>query len=115
MQAVAALASWGNAGHLAPVPPKAPTITHLDPARWDGSGAEALAAVRGKHGWKDTGGGRNGCDKEWFTGLTIRDHTPGMNGRGGSGWLGRPTWKMRQHLLSPNFTTSVHEIPAVPC
>ncbi|MEG0192178.1 MAG: DUF4113 domain-containing protein [Stenotrophomonas sp.] len=32
-----------------------------------------------------------------------------------SGWLGRPTWEMRQHLLSPNFTTSVHEIPAAPC
>lgn len=83
METVATLASWGSAGHLAPVPPKIPAVTHLHPPGRDGSGAETLVAVRGRHGWKDTGDGRNGCDKEWFTGLSIRDHTSGMNGRGG--------------------------------
>ncbi|WP_343161377.1 DUF4113 domain-containing protein [Stenotrophomonas sp. B1-1] len=34
---------------------------------------------------------------------------------GASGWQRLPAWGMRQHLLSPNYTTSVHEIPAARC
>ena len=36
----------------------------------------------------------------------------GTAGLGASGWQVQPVWGMRQHLLSPNYTTSVHEIPA---
>ena len=39
----------------------------------------------------------------------------GTAGMGASGWQRLPAWGMRQHLLSPNYTTSVHEIPAARC
>ena len=39
----------------------------------------------------------------------------GTAGLGASGWQARPAWAMRQHLLSPNYTTSLHEIPLVRC
>lgn len=39
----------------------------------------------------------------------------GTAGLGASGWQARPAWGMRQHMLSPNYTTSIHEIPAARC
>jgi len=39
----------------------------------------------------------------------------GTAGLGASGWQARPAWGMRQHMLSPNYTTSVHEIPPARC
>lgn len=39
----------------------------------------------------------------------------GTAGLGASGWKPRPAWGMRQHMLSPNYTTSVHEIPPARC
>lgn len=39
----------------------------------------------------------------------------GAAGLGASGWQARPAWGMRQHKLSPNYTTSVHEIPPARC
>ncbi len=39
----------------------------------------------------------------------------GTAGIGASGWQAKPAWGMRQHMLSPNFTTSVHEIPPARC
>ncbi len=39
----------------------------------------------------------------------------GTAGLGASGWQARPAWGMRQHMLSPNLTTSVHEIPPARC
>lgn len=34
---------------------------------------------------------------------------------GASGWQARPAWSWRQHMLSPHYTTSVHEIPPARC
>ena len=34
---------------------------------------------------------------------------------GASGWQARPAWGMRQHILSPNYTTSVQKIPRAWC
>jgi len=39
----------------------------------------------------------------------------GTAGLGASGWQAQPAWGMRQHMLSPNYTTSVHELPPVRC
>lgn len=39
----------------------------------------------------------------------------GAAGLGASGWQARPAWGMRQHMLSPNYTTSVCEIPPARC
>ncbi len=39
----------------------------------------------------------------------------GTAGLGASGWQARPAWGMRQHMLSPNYTTSVHELPPARC
>ncbi|WP_313244075.1 Y-family DNA polymerase [Stenotrophomonas rhizophila] len=39
----------------------------------------------------------------------------GVAGLGSSGWKEKPAWGMRQHMLSPNYTTSVHELPRVRC
>jgi len=39
----------------------------------------------------------------------------GTAGLGASGWQARPAWGMRQHILSPNYTTSVQEIPRAWC
>lgn len=39
----------------------------------------------------------------------------GTAGLGASGWQAKPAWGMRQHMLSPNYTTSVHEIPSARC
>lgn len=39
----------------------------------------------------------------------------GMAGLVASGWQARPAWGMRQHMLSPNYTTSVHELPRACC
>lgn len=39
----------------------------------------------------------------------------GVAGLGASGWQDKPAWGMRQHMLSPNYTTSVHDLPRVAC
>jgi DNA polymerase V len=39
----------------------------------------------------------------------------GIAGLGASGWKDKPAWGMRQHMLSPNYTTSVHELPRARC
>ncbi len=39
----------------------------------------------------------------------------GVAGLGASGWKDKPAWGMRQHMLSPNYTTSVHELPRARC
>lgn len=39
----------------------------------------------------------------------------GVAGLGASGWKDKPAWGMRQHMLSPNYTTSIHELPRVAC
>nr|WP_312130644.1 Y-family DNA polymerase [Stenotrophomonas pavanii] len=39
----------------------------------------------------------------------------GVAGLGASGWKNKPAWGVRQHMLSPNFTTSAHELPRVRC
>lgn len=39
----------------------------------------------------------------------------GVAGLGASGWKDKPDWGMRQHMLSPNYTTSVHELPRARC
>ncbi|HDS1082423.1 TPA: Y-family DNA polymerase [Stenotrophomonas maltophilia] len=39
----------------------------------------------------------------------------GVAGFGASGWNDKPAWSMRRRMLSPNFTTSVHELPRVQC
>ncbi len=39
----------------------------------------------------------------------------GVAGLGASGWKENPAWGMRQHMLSPNYTTSVHELPPARC
>lgn len=39
----------------------------------------------------------------------------GTAGLGASGWKARPVWGMRQHMLSPNYTTSVCDIPPARC
>lgn len=39
----------------------------------------------------------------------------GTAGLGASGWQAKPEWRMRQLMLSPNYTTSVHELPRVRC
>lgn len=39
----------------------------------------------------------------------------GVAGLGASGWKDKPAWDMRQHMLSPNYTTSVHDLPRVRC
>lgn len=39
----------------------------------------------------------------------------GTAGLGASGWQAKPEWRMRQHMLSPNYTTSIHELPRVRC
>ncbi|MFI8570506.1 Y-family DNA polymerase [Stenotrophomonas bentonitica] len=39
----------------------------------------------------------------------------GVAGLGASGWKEKPAWGMRQHMLSPNYTTSIHELPPVSC
>jgi len=39
----------------------------------------------------------------------------GVAGLGASGWKDKPAWGMRQHMLSPNYTTSFHELPRVLC
>lgn len=35
----------------------------------------------------------------------------GVTGLGSSGWKEKPAWGVRQQMLSPNYTTSVHELP----
>lgn len=39
----------------------------------------------------------------------------GVAGLGASGWKDKPAWGMRQHMLSPNFTTSLNDLPRVRC
>ncbi|MGV8959194.1 MAG: Y-family DNA polymerase [Stenotrophomonas sp.] len=39
----------------------------------------------------------------------------GTAGLGASGWQAKPEWGMRQHMLSPNYTTSIHELPRARC
>lgn len=39
----------------------------------------------------------------------------GTAGLGASGWVAKPQWRMRQHMLSPNYTTSIHELPRARC
>ncbi len=39
----------------------------------------------------------------------------GTAGLGASGWQAKPEWRMRQLMLSPNYTTSVHELPRARC
>ncbi len=39
----------------------------------------------------------------------------GVAGLGASGWKDKPAWGMRQHMLSPNFTTSLNDLPMVRC
>ncbi|KRG65790.1 DNA polymerase [Stenotrophomonas terrae] len=39
----------------------------------------------------------------------------GTAGFGASGWQATPQWSMRQQMLSPRYTTSVHELPRVKC
>lgn len=39
----------------------------------------------------------------------------GTAGLGASGWQTRPAWGMRQHMLSPSYTTSIHAIPPARC
>lgn len=39
----------------------------------------------------------------------------GTAGLGASGWQARPAWGMRQHMLSPNYTTSFKELPGARC
>ena len=39
----------------------------------------------------------------------------GTAGLGASGWQPRPAWGMRQHMLSPNFTTAIMDLPTARC
>lgn len=39
----------------------------------------------------------------------------GTAGLGASGWHAKPDWRMRQAMLSPNYTTSIHELPRARC
>lgn len=39
----------------------------------------------------------------------------GTAGLGASGRQARPAWGMRQHMLSPNYTTSLHDLPPARC
>lgn len=39
----------------------------------------------------------------------------GSVGMGATGWQAKPQWRMRQLQLSPNYTTSVHELPRARC
>ena len=39
----------------------------------------------------------------------------GTAGLGTSGWHSKPEWRMRQTMLSPNYTTDVHQLPRVRC
>lgn len=39
----------------------------------------------------------------------------GVAGLGASGWKQKPAWGMRQNMLSPNYTTSLHELPRARC
>lgn len=39
----------------------------------------------------------------------------GVAGLGASGWKDKPAWGMRQHMLSPNYTTTVSDLPRVRC
>lgn len=34
---------------------------------------------------------------------------------GASDWQARPAWGMRQHMLSPNYTTSAQQFPRAFC
>ncbi|WP_245625245.1 DUF4113 domain-containing protein [Stenotrophomonas chelatiphaga] len=44
-----------------------------------------------------------------------RKYGRGTAGIGASGWQAQPAWRMRQGLLSPNYTTSVQELPNALC
>ncbi len=39
----------------------------------------------------------------------------GTAGLAATGWQSKPEWRMRQLMLSPNYTTSVHELPRARC
>lgn len=39
----------------------------------------------------------------------------GTAGLGASGWHAKPEWRMRQTMLSPNYTTSIHDLPRARC
>ncbi|MEJ2791002.1 MULTISPECIES: Y-family DNA polymerase [unclassified Pseudoxanthomonas] len=39
----------------------------------------------------------------------------GVAGLGASGWQAKPAWGMRQQMLSPCYTTSVHDLPRATC
>jgi len=39
----------------------------------------------------------------------------GTAGLGASGWHSKPEWRMRQTMLSPNYTTDVRQLPRVRC
>jgi DNA polymerase V len=39
----------------------------------------------------------------------------GTAGLGATGWQAKPEWRMRQHMLSPSYTTSIHQLPRVRC
>lgn len=39
----------------------------------------------------------------------------GTAGLGASGWQARPVWGMRQHMLSPSYTTSLQQPPRAIC
>lgn len=39
----------------------------------------------------------------------------GTAGLGASGWQARPAWGIRQHMLSPNYTTCAGQLPPVKC
>lgn len=57
-----AFLGWGNLGDLPTAPPQHPVVTQLAPARGDGSGAETLVAVHGKHDQKDIAERLSRCD-----------------------------------------------------
>lgn len=62
MEAEAIVASRGNAGHLTPVPPQRPALTHLHPPERNRGGTGALVAGRGKQGEQSMFDGRKACD-----------------------------------------------------
>ena len=59
----AAVLAEAHIGNLAAAPPQHPALPHLDPSSRNRGGAEALVAVRGKHGRENTGGRRRTCER----------------------------------------------------